>query len=122
MDRTVRYGLVLLAVALIGFAAVWSYGLVTREERAAEPEATGPIVARPAPAEPPIPVEATGECAATMESIRALQKRFPSGALLDEAANAELTTALVQLDKTCAAHLATAFRDRELTPWLTYLP
>jgi hypothetical protein len=86
--------------------------------------ATEPIAARPAPATPPQPVEAPGACGGAMARIRTIQRQYPSGALLPEAANQQLTTELAALRHDCAATPAAErlFRRRELTPWLTYLP
>jgi hypothetical protein len=86
--------------------------------------ATEPIAARPAPATPPQPVEAPGACGGAMARIRTIQHQYPSGALLPEAANQQLTTELAALRRDCAATPAVErrFRRRELTPWLTYLP
>ena len=81
-----------------------------------------PIVATPAPAVPPTPVAATGDCASAMGAVRAIQHRFASGSLLDERANRQLTADLLRLDADCSPGSARAFRTRELTPWLTYLP
>jgi hypothetical protein len=86
--------------------------------------ATKPIAARPAPAVPPQPVGAPGACGGAMTRIRTIQRQYPSGALLPEAANRQLTAELAALRRDCAATPAAErlFRRRELTPWLTYLP
>ena len=59
-----------------------------------------------------------------MASIRRIQRTYPSGAMLSESANAGLTAKLATLDDACGSMraLQQEFRDRELTPWLTYLP
>ncbi len=85
---------------------------------------TDPIVARPAPAHLPTPVVVDGRCRRAIDAVRAVQRDYPSGAMLPAAANERLSAALGGLDAACATHpkaLAT-FRRRELTPWLTYLP
>lgn len=81
-----------------------------------------PIAAHPAPATPPKPIPASGACGAAMEALRALIAAVPSGALLDEEQNVQLTAGLARLDADCDAPSAQAFRDRELVPWLTYAP
>jgi hypothetical protein len=119
----------LAALALgAGGVALWQHathdGADSQTVVAAGRPATEPIAARPAPATPPRPVAATGGCGAAMASIRTLQRQYPSGSLLPEAANRQLTTDLATLHEACAATPAVerAFRRRELTPWLTYLP
>jgi hypothetical protein len=59
-----------------------------------------------------------------MDAIRVLQHAYPSGAMLPARANTRFTTLLTRLHRDCAATpaLEQAFRERELTPWLTYLP
>jgi hypothetical protein len=85
---------------------------------------TEAVRARPVPATAPAPVEASGACGEVVDAIRALQRTYPSGAMLPARANARFSTLLARLHRDCAATPAIeqAFRDRELTPWLTYLP
>ena len=53
-----------------------------------------------------------------------MQRTYPSGSVLPESANQQFTADLERLDQACASTPAVeqAFRDRELTPWMTYLP
>ncbi|MGQ0826101.1 MAG: hypothetical protein ACT4OX_13910 [Actinomycetota bacterium] len=94
---------------------------------AADPVATEvpgsrPIVAQPAPAVPPEPVAAEGECGVEMAAVRVLIELVPAGSLLDPAQNQRLTAGLATVDAACSADLAEEFRTREVVPWLTYLP
>lgn len=79
-----------------------------------------PIVAKPPPAVKPAQVVATGACKDALDGIRAVIDRFPSGSLLDAAANAELTVALANGNKSCSAAVYLDFNNTELKPWLTY--
>jgi len=81
-----------------------------------------PIPAVPRPAVLPEPVAATGACAGAMDVLRALIVSIPSGALLDDAQNTQLTAGLDGLDGACSDDESEEFRDRELVPWLTYAP
>jgi hypothetical protein len=126
--RTARIGWVLAFVAVAaGLAAVvfWQPGASNSVPPiAATTDGGAPVAARPAPAHPPTPVVAPGACGNAMASIRRIQRAYPSGAVLPESANARLTADLARLDDACASMraLQQEFRDRELTPWLTYLP
>lgn len=104
------------------FGGVVLYGHFARSGTPVAAVGSEPIVAVAPPAVPPAPVPATGACATAMGAVRAIQHRFGSGSLLNEPANRQLTADLVRLDRDCSPDLARAFRTRELTPWLTYLP
>jgi hypothetical protein len=122
---------VIVAIA-IGAAAPWLWGRYAPEHAVSATPAAGavhgsvgsPVRAQPAPATSPAPVVAAGQCGAAIESLRALVRRYPSGSVLPDAANRRLTVGLVRLHVKCAAARSAeaAFRARELTPWLTYLP
>jgi hypothetical protein len=109
-----------------GLAAVvfWQPASHSVPPIAATTDGGAPVPARPARAHPPKPVVAPAACGKAMASIRRIQRAYPSGAVLPESANARLTADLARLDDACASMraLQQEFRDRELTPWLTYLP
>src|SRR4051812_4750298 len=92
------------AVALLtggGGALIWRSAGPTRAP-AAVPAGSEPIAAQPAPAHRPAPVVAPGACGTAMQVIRRTQRTFPSGAMLTDAANAQLTADLARLDRACA--------------------
>jgi hypothetical protein len=112
------------APVLVGFGAVLGV-LVVRNE--ADPVAevipgSLPIVAQPAPVERPEPVAAGGACADELTAVRGLMAAAPSGSLLDDAQNFQLTAGLTRVDDACSSEVAGEFRSQELEPWLTYLP
>jgi hypothetical protein len=115
-----------LAVVAGGSAIAWhlTSGTDGTPAVARADDGSTPIPARPAPETPPEPVIAPGACGRAMDGVRAIQREFASGAILTDAANADLTRALARLDADCAGEreLEREFRERELTPWLTYLP
>jgi hypothetical protein len=119
------------ALAVVGVLGGIAVGSLANRVLGADrpgPAAAAPsrpaIVARPAPAVAPAPVAADGDCGAAMETVRALQRTYPSGSMLPEPADQQFTADLERLDRACAStpDLEQAFRDRELTPWMTYLP
>ncbi len=126
--RTTRIGWVLAFAAVgVGLAGLVFYQPGASDSSApaaATTDGGAPIPARPAPAHPPAPVRAPGACGKSMAAIRKIQRTYPSGAMLPEAVNARLTEDLGRLDDACASRrvLLQEFRERELTPWLTYLP
>ena len=126
MRESTRRALGVVVAAACAFALVLGgaalYAHLTRPGTLTAAVGTQAIVARPAPAVAPAPVDATGECASAMDAVRAIQHRFASGSLLDDAANVKLTADLAHLDRQCDPATAREFRARELTPWLTYLP
>jgi hypothetical protein len=130
MGRLTRPGVwgALAALGVLGgiFAGGLADGVLGTDQPV--PAAAAPtrpaIVALPAPAVRPVPVAADGECGAAMQAIRVLQRTAPSGSMLPEAADEQLNADLEHLDRACTStpDAEQAFRDRELTPWLTYLP
>lgn len=80
------------------------------------------IPARPRPDTPAETVASDGPCHDAMETVRALVAQVPSGALLDEAQNRVLTGGLAAVDRSCSPASATAFREQEVVPWLTWAP
>jgi hypothetical protein len=130
MGRLTRPGVwgALAALGVLGgiFAGGLANGVLGTDQPV--PAAAAPtrpaIVALPAPAVGPVPVAADGECGAAMQAVRALQRTAPSGSMLSEAADQQLNADLEHLDQACTStpDVEQAFRDRELTPWMTYLP
>ena len=76
---------------------------------------------------PDTPVEQVpvgGPCGDVVGDLRAIMAANHTGAIADEAVNAQLTELLGRLADTtvCDVETANSFRETELTPWLHYAP
>lgn len=86
-------------------------------------ETLDPNQAQPAqerPEELPPLIYAEGECKTTLDGLRVLFDKYPSGLTLEQAGADELNALLPELSVNCDADTALNFQNQELGPWLNY--